>query len=125
MRSLDINKGELLQLTVTEQWILRRPGHTTPVLVDCKDNQVKLVPSTFIPFLIAIKDVKSRYNLFTDKLNLLAKNVLLSIGDKVEVRLEQETIPATGVIKYIGTLKNEQGTYFGIEILVSSYLIEL
>ena len=119
VRSLDIKKGELLQLTVTEQWSLHRPGHATPVLVDCKDNQVKCVPSTFVPFLAAIKDVQSRYNLFTDKLNLLTKNVLLSIGDKVEVRLEQETVPATGVIKYIGTLKNEPGTYFGIEIVVS------
>ena len=124
IRSSSVNKGSLLQWTVTNQWIVSKSNHAIPLFVDCNNEQVKCVPSTFVSYLFAVEDLSSRYNLFTQKLNLLHKNILLSINHEVEVRLEQEAVPATGVIRYKGTLKEQLGTYFGIEILVSTNQVE-
>ena len=120
IRSSSVNKGSLLQLSVTDQWVVSKPGHAIPLFVDCNKEQTKCIPSTFVSYLFAIEDLSSRYNLFIQKSNVLHKNILLSINQEVEVRLEQETLPATGVIRYKGTLKEQHGTYFGIEILVST-----
>lgn len=120
IRSSSVNKGSLLQLSVTDQWVTSKPSHAIPLFVDCNNKQVKCVPSNFVSYLFAIEDLSSRYNLFTQKLNLLHKNILLAVNQEVEVRLKQETVPATGVIRYKGTLKEQRGIYFGIEILVST-----
>ena len=113
-------KGELIEKNKYNQWIVAYSE--LPISVDCQEDQVKIVEPLFVPFLLAVKDLDSRYNLFINECNSLEKNVLLNLGDKVDVLMEQEVIPTAGIVKYKGNLPGENGIFFGIEILVSQSL---
>ena len=115
-----VSKGELIEKNQSNQWIV---AHSEPpIFVDCQENQVKIVDFLYVPYLLAIKKLDSRYNLFINDLKLLENNVLLSVGDKVDVLMEQQTIPTAGIVKYKGNLPGKNGIFFGIEILVSQSL---
>ena len=114
-----ISKGELIQMTEFGQWIVAYSK--PPIVVNCRTDQVKNMDPVFFPYLLAIESLNSRYNLFVNELSSLSKNILLKAGDKVDVMMEQEVIPTTGVVRYIGNLPRKKGDYFGIEIMVSQY----
>ena len=116
-----VSKGELLEKIKFNQWTIAYSEHL--IYVDCQENQVKNVDPLFVPYLLAVENLHSRYNLFINELNSLKKYVLLSIGDKVDVLMEQQSIPTAGVVKYKGNLPRKNGIFFGIEILVSQSLI--
>ena len=90
--------------------------------VNCSRDQVKHVHYVYPQFLLAITDLNSRYNLFNNKLELLSSIALHTIGDEMEVRLENEDIPVAATISYIGQLGSKVGTYFGVEILVRKHV---
>ena len=112
-----ISKGELIQMTGSGQWMVAYSE--PPIIVDCQTDQVKNMDPVFFPYLLAIENLNSRYNLFVNELSSLSKNILLKAGDKVDVMMEQQIIPTTGVVRYIGNLPRKKGDYFGIEIMVS------
>ena len=113
-----VSKGELLHLShITKGWYVH---NTNPKLyVNCKEDQVKYVQSIYPRFLLAITDLNSRYDLFVNKPEVLATIAILEIGSEVELRLENEAIPVAAAIRYIGQIDRKDGTYFGVEILVS------
>ena len=116
-----VRKGKFIERFESDQWIV---AYTEPcIFVDCQEDQLKLVDPAFIPYLLAVEDLNSRYNVFVNELSSLSNNVLLKVGDKVDVMMEQQVIPTTGVVRYIGELPGKKGIYFGIEIMVSQYYI--
>ena len=120
-----VRKGELIQITESNQWIIA--FSEPPVFVDCQKNQVKFMDTLYVPYLLAIENLVSRYNLFINEYNSLTNNVLLNAWDKVDVMIKQQVIPTSGIVKYKGNLPGKSGVYFGIEIMVSylatSYLL--
>ena len=114
---LIIKKGELMRKTVTDQWIVAYSE--APTIVDCQEDQIKIVDPVFVPYLLAVENLNSRFNLFINEVNSLSNNVLLSVGDKVDVMMEQQAIPTAALVKYKGSLPGRKGIFFGIEILVS------
>ena len=118
-----VSKGELIEINRPNHWIV---AYSEPLIsVGCQEDQVKIVKPLFVPFLLAVKDLDSRYNLFINECNSLEKNVSLNIGDKVDVLMEQQAIPTAGIVKYKGNLPGKNGIFFGIEILVSQSLHNL
>ena len=115
-----VSKGELIQKDEHNQWIVAYSERL--IFVDCQESQVKTVNSLFVPFLCAIENLSSRYNLFVNEFDSLEKLVLLNVGDKVDVLMEQQAIPTAGIVKYKGNLSGKNGIFFGIEILVSQSL---
>ena len=112
-----VSKGELLELHSNNQWIVIYSE--PPIFVDFEENQVTNVEYLLTPYLLAVENLNSRYNLFINKFNLLKNNALLKVGDKVDVLMEQQVIPTAGIVKYKGGLPGKYGIFFGIEILVS------
>ena len=112
-----IRKGELIQKTESDQWVTAYSE--SPISIDCRENHIKFVDPVFVPYLLAVENLNSRYNLFINELNSLSHNVLLNVGDKVDVMIEQQVIPTAGTVKYIGNLPGKKGIFFGIEITVS------
>ena len=113
----NIRKGELVQMAKSNQWMVAYSN--PPVLIDCQKYQLKFVKPMFVEYLLAVENLLSRFNLFINNLNSLTRNMLLDVGDEVDVTMEQYTIPATAVIKYKGNLPGKSGIVFGIKILVS------
>ena len=110
-------KGNLLHVTDSGRWFIH--DSNPKIFVNCERTQVLLVQFDCVKFLLAIKDLNSRYNLLVNKPELLANIASLTVGDKVEVRFDSKVIPVTAVIRYIGPLGEEKfANYFGIEILV-------
>ena len=116
-----ISKGELLQMTKLDQWIVVYSD--PPIFVDIQRNQAKTVKQKFVPYLLAIENVISRYNLFINKQDSLIKCILLNVGDKVDVILEQHDIPSAAVVRYKGELPRKKSIFFGVEILVSKCIL--
>ena len=113
----NIHKGELVQLAKSDQWMVAYSN--PPVFIDCQKDQLKFVKPMFVQYLLAVENLSSRFNLFINNLNSLTRNMLLDVGDKVDVIMDQYTIPPTAVIKYKGNLPGKSGIVFGIKILVS------
>jgi len=112
-----VSRGELLHLSKTNGWYVHNSN--SKLCVRCEKEQLRHVHHGYVRFLLAINDLNIRYKFFMNKSEVLAAITSLSIGDKVEVRLENEIIPATAAIRYIGFLeRGKVGTYFGVEILV-------
>ena len=116
-----ISKGQLIKEDTPNNWIVAYSE--PPITVSCQESQLKTVDPLFVPYLLAVENLASRYNLFTNELYSLEKNVLLNVGDKVDVLMEQEVIPTAGIVKYKGNLPRKDGVFFGIEILVSQYYV--
>ena len=115
-----VSRGELLHLSRTNEWYVH---NSNPRLrVNCEKEQLKHVYFVYVKFLLAINDLNLRYDFFINKSEVLSTITSLTIGDEVEVRLENEVIPAAAVIRYIGPLDHGKvGTIFGVEILVGRY----
>ena len=122
-----VRKGELMQISGSNQWTVAYSE--SPIFVDCQKDQVKFMDTLYVPYLLAIENLGSRYNLFINEYNSLTNNVLLNVGDKVDVMMKLQVIPTSGIVRYKGNLPGKSGIYFGIEILVSylvtSYLLAL
>ena len=115
-----ISKGELVKM-LFNQWIVAYS--IPPIFIDCQKDQLKNVNPKFTPYLLAVENLYSRYDLFINKLNSLAKCMLLNVGDKVDVMLEQCVVPASAVIRYKGQIPRKKGIFFGVELLVSQYAL--
>ena len=112
-----ISKGELIQMDQSKQWMIAYSN--PPVFIDCQIDQLKFVKPVFIEYLLAVENLASRFHLFINNINSLTRNMLLGIGDKVDVIMEQYAIPTAAIVRYKGKLPTKHGTLFGIEILVS------
>jgi len=110
-------RGEIVHKSKSKEWYVHNSNPRQ--FIKCKKSQTKHLSSVYADFLLAITDLKSRYNLFINKPKKLSTIASLTIGDKVEVRLENQIIPASAAIRYIGPLDGRCGAYFGVEILVS------
>ena len=112
-----VSKGELIEFYDYNQYIVIYSE--PPIFVDFEVDQVKFVEFSLLPYLLAVENLDSRYNMLINKYNSLKNNVLLNVGDKVDVLMEQQVIPTAGIVKYKGNLPGKTGIFFGIEILVS------
>ena len=111
-----VTRGELVQTTKSDQWIIAYSN--PPIFIDCQKDEVKTVNRRFVPYLLAVENLISRYDLFINKLNSLAKCVLLKVGDRIDVILEQYAVPSSAIVRYKGELPRKKGIFFGVEILV-------
>ena len=118
-----ISKGELVKIIKPNQWMVVHSN--PPIFVDIQINQAKIVKLNFVPYLLAIETLISRYNLFINKQDSLIKCMLLNVGDKVDVMLEQHVIPSAAILRYKGKLPRKRGTFFGVEILVSHHVLPI
>ena len=112
-----LKKGELIKRINYNQWII--VDSEPHIFVDCQWDQIREVNETFVPYLLAVENLDSRYNLLINEYNSLRNNQLLEVGDNVDVLMEQQVIPTSGVVRYIGDLTGKKGIFFGIEIVVS------
>ena len=119
----NVHKGELIQFDKSDLWMVAYSN--PPVFIDCHMDQLKIVKSTYVQYLVAVESLASRFNLFTNNFNSFTKNVLLNVGDKVDVTVSQHTIPAAAIVRYRGNLPGKRGINFDIEILVSQFCIKL
>ena len=115
--SKHIRKGELIQIDDLGQWVVL--NSVPPIFLECQEDQRRHVYSEFVLYLLAVENLDSRYNLLINEHNSLENNVSLKVGDKVDVIMEQQIIPTSGLVRYIGDLSGKKGTFFGIEIMVS------
>ena len=102
----------------SKQWMIAYSK--PPVFIDCHGDQLKSVKPVFVEYLLAVENLASRFNLFINNINSLTRNILLGVGDKIDVTMEQYAIPAAAVVRYKGKLPPKHGILFGIEILVST-----
>ena len=116
-----ISKGELVKMHKSNQWIVAYSN--PPIFIDCQKDQLKIVNPKFTPYLLAVENLYSRYDLFINKLDSLTKYMLLNVGGKVDVILEQYPVPSSAVVRYKGELPTKKGVFFGVEILVSQYAL--
>ena len=116
----NVCKGELVQINKANQWMVAFSN--PPVLIDCYMNQLKIVRSPFVQYLVAVENLASRLNLFTKNFDSFAKNISLNVGDRVDVTIDQHTVPVAAIVRYKGSLPRKRGIKFGIEILVSQFL---
>ena len=114
-----ISRGELVQMIKPSQWIVAYSS--PPVFIDCQKDQVKIINPCFLPYLLAVENSISRYDLFINKLDFLTHCIFQNVGDKVDVILEPNIIPSAAVIRYKGKIPNKRGIFFGVEILVSYF----
>ena len=112
-----INKGELVNCTKSKQWIVAYSS--PPIFVNCQMDQLKIVKFAYLPYLLAVENLTSRYNLFINNQNHLIKCVLLNVGDEIDLILEQHVIPSAAIVRYKGNLPRKLGIFFGVELLVS------
>ena len=112
-----ISKGELVQMDQSNQYSVAFSYH--PVFIDCSRDQLKVIKPVFIRYLLGVENLASRFNLLVNNLDSLTRNMLLCVGDKIDVTMEQYAIPTAAVIRYKGKLPRKHGIVFGVEILVS------
>ena len=116
-----VSKGELVQMTKPNQWTVVYSD--PPIFIDFQRNQAKIVIPKFVSYLLAIETLISRYTFFINKKDSLIKCMLLNVGDKVDVILEQHVIPSAAIVRYKGELPRKRGIFFGVEILVSQCVL--
>ena len=116
-----VSKGELVQRTKPNQWMVVYSD--PPIFIDFQRNQAKIVKPKFVSYLLAIQSLISRYTFFTKKQDSLIKCILLNVGDRVDVILEQHVIPSAAIVRYKGELPRKSGIFFGVEILVSQCVL--
>ena len=114
-----IRKGELIQTDdiAIDEWFI--VNSVPPIYVECREDQRRHVYLNFVPYLLAVENLDSRYNLLINEHSSLENNISLKVGDRVDVMMEQQIIPTSGLVRYIGDLRGKKGTFFGIEIMVS------
>ena len=112
-----ISKGELVQCTKSKQWTVAYSS--PPIFINCQMDQLKIVDTRCVPYLLAVENLFSRYNLFINNQNHLMKCILLNVGDKVDLILQQHIVPSAAIVRYKGELPRKKGIFFGVEILVS------
>ena len=84
----------------------------------CKPEQVLQLSDEQFNLLLGVKYPFDRYK----ALNILHWVEKLKSGYGVNVTISTIPHPVRGVIRYIGLLPSEEGTKFGIELLVSKYM---
>ena len=88
------------------------------VKVHCKPEQVRQLNDQQFSLLLGVKLPFDRYKV----LNILHWVEKLKVGYGVNVTIPTIPHPVRGIIRYIGPLPGEEGTKFGIELLVSLYI---
>ena len=83
----------------------------------CKPEQVLQLSDEHFSLLLGVKLSFDRYKV----LNILHWVEKLKIGYGVKVTIPFIPHPVRGIIRYVGPLRGEEGTKFGIELLVSEY----
>ena len=116
-----VSKGELVHMTKPNQWMVVYSD--PPIFIDFQRNQAKIVKPNFVSYLLAIETLISRYTFFINKQDSLIKCMLLNVGDKVDVILEQHVIPSAAIVRYKGELPRKRGIFFGVEVLVSQCVL--
>lgn len=86
----------------------------------CNPEQVLQLNDKQFNLLLGVKSTADRY----DALNILNWVEKLEIGNGICVTIPTITSPVKGIIRYIGSLSGEEGTKFGIEMLVSQTYIK-
>jgi len=81
----------------------------------CKPEQIQQLSDEQFCLLLAVKLPAGRYK----ALNILNWVEKLKVGCSVNVTISTIPQPVVGIIQYIGSLPGEEGTTFGIEIMVS------
>lgn len=81
----------------------------------CKPEQILQLNDKQFNLLLGVKYYSNRYK----ALNILHWVEKLKVGNAVNVAIPTIPQPVRGIIRYIGTLPDEVGTKFGIEMLVS------
>lgn len=86
----------------------------------CKPEQVLQLNDKQFSLLLGVKSTADRY----DALNILNWIEKLEVWHGIYVTIPTITSPVRGIIRYIGSLSGEEGTKFGIEMLVSQTYIK-
>ena len=89
--------------------------HDEYIKLHCKSEQVHQLNDQQFDLLLGVKFPFDRYK----ALNILHWAEKLTAGFGVNVTIPTILNSVRGVIQYIGPLPGEEGTYFGIELLVS------
>ena len=88
------------------------------IKIYCNAHVVQLLNYEQMEILLAIRSLHNRFNA-VDKLEWADK---LKEGSTVYVTIPTLPTVAKGVVRYAGKLPGESGRYFGVEMLVCSYV---
>ena len=84
----------------------------------CKPEQIQQLSDKQFDLLLAVKLPVGRYK----ALNILNWVEKLKVGCSINVIISTTPQPVGGIIQYIGSLPSEDGTKFGIELMVSEMI---
>jgi len=87
----------------------------------CEPKYVRQLNEKQFNLLLGVKHPLDRYR----ALNILDWVETLKIKDSVNVTIPTIPHPVKGIVQYIGSLPGEEGTKFGIELLVSQYVLNI
>jgi len=87
----------------------------------CKSEHVRQLNDKQFNLLLGVKTPFDRYK----ALNILNWVETLKTKDIVNVTIPTIPHPVKGIVQYIGSLPGEEGTKFGIELLVSQYVLNV
>ena len=132
LKAVHVCRGELLILIPRAKLVPRRdgkPAHNYQLASDAEvtlysgGEEVSPLSDSDYRLLEAIKSRAARYEVFQKDLLEWGSElkdgmfVLATLPSKSPVSSQQ----AVSLIRHVGLLPNEQGIYFGIEIMVSTY----
>lgn len=118
-QTLDLLPGELLRGPANEGDMLqlRNLNDENPVMVPCTKDTVHRLRVAEFKLLVSIASCKERLSVFQDK-EWLKEGIELKEGDSVTVTIRNHQVD--GKIKYKGSLSDQLGIIFGIELNHSS-----
>lgn len=82
--------------------------------LECSTEDIFELTDEVAGLLLAIRSSKLRYETFINKLQNVWQR--LSLGSAVSVSLSGSSVP--GVVRYMGELPSQPGTWFGVELMV-------
>ena len=122
----NVLKGSLLVELTEDEARESQQFFTTPlnykkysnnlVKLYCEPEYVCQLNDKQFNLLLAVKSTFDCYKAF----HILHWVEMLRVGDEVNVTTFSNLQPARGVIRYIGSVHGEEGTMFGVELLVCS-----
>ena len=97
------------------------------IIFYCSEQEVAPLTEYEFNLLCGIKQPSVRYATFVDENDIVDWGVKLRMNDKVYVSLPTkqaiETTWCQAVVRWIGVLPGEEGTKFGVEIIVSKHTV--
>ena len=132
----DVHRGEIVvEIPINERSTTDRTPHNYRLYIEpnvtlyAQPSDVTPLYGAELDYLLAIDAASVRFKQYLQSDDFKKSKMKLKVGDIVLFKLKiNEDAPESyvhGKIRYLGKLREHDGVYFGIEILVSYWIITL